>query len=64
MKRIIHIFQPRGGGVHLVSNLTEVNELLLPTSKVYPILKTSPIAQEYITDVLTLAVCAYNFQFH
>lgn len=48
--------KPRGLGVHLVHNVAEIDELKLPNSTAYPLDKTKPIAQRYITDVLTVAV--------
>jgi len=39
----------------LVHSLEEVDELKKPTSTAYPLEQNKPIAQRYITDVLTLS---------
>jgi len=44
----------RGEGVHLISNVADIDEMLTNKSACYPIGKTKPIAQEFVTDVLLL----------
>jgi len=44
----------RGLGVHLVASLDQVEKLSDPSSPCFPLNRTRPLAQEYITNVLTL----------
>jgi hypothetical protein len=63
---IVHIIyclfvQARGEGVHLVGSLEDVDALTEPTSPCYPLVKMKPLAQRYITDVLTVEVIVISF---
>jgi tubulin polyglutamylase TTLL4 len=55
---------PKGLGVHLVSSLEEVEEMLKPESSCYPLSQTKPIAQQYITDVLTIEGFKVTFRIY